>query len=77
MEKTQENATGAGEETVERSFERLDELIAKLEDADTPLEESFKIYQEGMEILRRCGEKISLVEKKVLQLEENGECTEF
>ena len=78
MEKTEEKrAEGAKEETLEEAFARLDGLIRKLEDAETPLEESFSLYREGMEILRGCEEKISLVEKKVLMLEDNGEWTQF
>ena len=59
--------------------ESLEELFAKLEleSGDTSLEESFGLYQKGMEMLKLCNEKIDTVEKKVQVLEENGEIHDF
>ena len=48
--------------TLEESFQRLDELIAKLEDREIPLEESFAVYKEGMDLLKSSREKIDTVE---------------
>ena len=67
-----------GEElTLEQAFERLDKLVERLEDREVPLEESFQIYKEGMELLKQCSEKIDTVEKKMQQISENGELREF
>lgn len=63
--------------TLEESFQRLDELIAKLEDREIPLEESFAVYKEGMDLLKSSREKIDTVEKKILQISEDGELSEF
>lgn len=63
--------------TLEESFQRLDELIAKLEDREIPLEESFAVYKEGMDLLKSSREKIDTVEKKMLQISEDGELSEF
>ena len=63
--------------TLEESFQRLDELIAKLEDREIPLEESFAVYKEGMDLLKSSREKIETVEKKMLQISEDGELSEF
>ena len=63
--------------TLEESFQRLDELIAKLEDREIPLEESFAVYKEGMDLLKSSREKIDTVEKKMLQISEDGELREF
>ena len=41
----------AKEQTLEQTFERLEDLIGKLEQEDISLEESFKLYKEGC----RCG----------------------
>ena len=49
----------------------------ELESGDTSLEESFGLYQKGMEMLKFCNEKIDTVEKKVQVLEENGEIHEL
>ena len=63
--------------TLEESFQRLDELIAKLEDREIPLEESFAVYKVGMDLLKSSREKIDTVEKKMLQISEDGELSEF
>ena len=63
--------------TLEESFQRLDELIAKLEDREIPLDESFAVYKEGMDLLKSSREKIDTVEKKMLQISEDGELSEF
>lgn len=63
--------------TLEEAFEVLEKTIAKLEDEDITLEDSFKEYQQGMEILKYCSDKIDKVEKKVWKINENGETDEF
>ncbi len=70
---------GAGGEdlSLEEAFERLEELAQRLETRGIPLEESFGIYKEGMELLKLCNDKIDRVEKKMLQVNENGEFSEF
>lgn len=63
--------------TVEEAFELLDSVVEKLEDQETPLEESFALYQKGMELLKLCNDKIDTVEKKMMQVNQNGELEEF
>ena len=65
------------EQTLEEAFASLDELIGILEDRDTSLEASFRAYQKGMELIKRCGEKIERVETKVLLMNDEGELDEF
>lgn len=63
--------------SVEELFQSLDETIEKLEDREISLEQSFQLYEKGMELLRHCNNKIDTVEKKMLQMNENGELSEF
>lgn len=63
--------------TLEEAFEKLEETIEKLEAEDITLEDSFREYKQGMEILKYCSDKIDRVEKKVLKIEGNGELNEF
>ncbi|MCI6868396.1 MAG: exodeoxyribonuclease VII small subunit [Lachnospiraceae bacterium] len=63
--------------TLEESFEKLEEMLEKLEDRELPLEESFQLYQKGMELLKACNEKIDLVEKKILVMNGDGGLDEF
>jgi len=62
---------------LEEAFEMLEETVAALEREDISLEESFRIYKNGMELLKKCNQSIDMVEKKVLVLNENGETNEF
>lgn len=62
---------------LEEAFQDLEEIIKKLENKDISLEDSFKLYKEGMETLKICNEKIDKVEKKVLIIREDGETDEF
>ena len=63
--------------TLEENFKKLEEMINKMEDDELPLEETFKLYSEGMTILKNCNEEIDRVEKKVLSLNDKGETDEF
>lgn len=65
------------EMTLEESFTRLDEIAARLEEKDISLEESFRLYKEGMELLKTCSGKIDRVEKKMLQISQDGSLEEF
>ncbi len=59
--------------SLEEVFESLDGIVEKLEETNVSLEDSFKLYHEGMELLKVCNDKIDAVEKKMMVLEENGE----
>ena len=68
-----------GEQTssLEELFDNLEAVVDRLENEDVSLEESFRLYNEGMVLLKKCNETIDTVEKKVLVLDENGETHEF
>lgn len=63
--------------TIEEAFENLDNILVQLEDRDITLEDSFKMYNKGMELLKYCNDKIDTVEKQMLQIDDNGELNEF
>ena len=65
------------EKTLEDAFLQLDELADRLEDRETSLEESFRLYKQGMELLKYCSDKLDTVEKKMLQMNEDGTFSEF
>ena len=65
------------EMSLEQLFEKLEKSIEMLEDADISLEDSFKVYKEGMKLVQTCNSTIDKVEKEVLKLNENGELDEF
>ena len=59
--------------TVEEGFEKIEEILRKMDSRDIPLEESFGLYEEGMKLLKFCNERISRVEKQVMKLDEDGQ----
>ncbi len=62
---------------LEKSFEKLNELIEALEKPDISLENSFAMYQEGMKLLKACNDSIDKVEKELIILSGNGETNEL
>jgi exodeoxyribonuclease VII small subunit len=48
-----------------------------LEDREISLEDSFHLYSQGMQLLRYCSGKLDMVEKKMLQMSEEGNLSEF
>lgn len=66
----------ADEKTLEQVFLELEDVINKMEIEDS-LEESFKLYHQGMDMLKVCSEKIDKVEKQMLLLDEDGETHDF
>ena len=65
------------EKTLEEAFQELESLAEKLEDSSTSLEDSFRFYKKGMELLKFCSGKLDTVEKKMLQMDEDGTLHEF
>ena len=63
--------------SLEEAFQELGILAQKLEDRETSLEDSFLLYQQGMELLKFCNGKLDTVEKKMLQMNEDGTFSEF
>ena len=65
------------EKTLEEAFSELDVLADKLEDRETSLEDSFRLYKQGMGLLKFCNDKLDTVEKKMLQMNEDCSLGEF
>ena len=63
--------------SLEEAFEQIEEVISRLETEEITLEQSFQEYNRGMKLLQRCNETIDRVEKKVLQINEDGGLDEF
>lgn len=65
------------EASLEELFAQLEETILAMEKEDVSLEDSFRLYHRGLELLKQSNEKIDKVEKKMLVLDEEGEMHEF
>ena len=66
-----------GQLTLEEAFTQLETVTKALEDENISLEDSFAVYQKGMQLLKYCNESIDKVEKKVLVLNGEGKLDEF
>jgi len=60
---------GQGSLSIEEAFSRLEALVGELEGGQKGLEESFRLYQQGMELVQYCSQKIDRVEKELIVLE--------
>ena len=54
--------------TREENLARLDEIISKLDNKDTSLEDAFKEYESGIKLVKECNDAIDKVEKDVITL---------
>ncbi len=60
--------------TFEDAIKRLEDISKRLEGGDIALDESVKLYEEGMKLSKFCSDKIANAENKikVLKKTENG-----
>jgi exodeoxyribonuclease VII small subunit len=54
----------------EQAMERLENIVARLESGDVPLETAIELFQEGMALSRLCGQKLEQVERRIEMLVE-------
>ncbi len=61
--------------TIEENMRRLEEIGVLMARTDLKLEESFKLYNEGIKLVKDCHKQLSGVEKqiKVLEEQEDGD----
>ena len=56
----------------EASLDKLEKLVEKMEGGDLSLEESLKVFEEGVKLTRECQQALTLAEQKVKMLTENN-----
>ena len=52
-------------EKFEEAMNKLEKIVAKLEKGDIPLEESLKLFEEGIRLSRFCNQKLDEAERRV------------
>ena len=60
------------ETTLEEKFQELEEILNELEAPDVNLEDSFRLYRQGMTLVKEANEKIDRVEKQIQILSEEA-----
>ncbi len=61
------------EMTYEKAIKRLEEIVELLEKNDATLEESMKLFEEGVKLTAYCNEQLTLAEQKVTELTKNDD----
>ena len=64
---------GEQEQTLEEVFKELEEIREKMQQREVSLEDSFRLYEQGIQKLKQCNSKIDYVEKQMLLLNGQGE----
>ena len=77
MEEKKMNLNIADQMSIEDTLKVLEDIIVKMEDRNSTLEESFSYYERGMKLVKACSEKIDKVEKQIQILSEEGQDGEF
>ena len=52
-------------QTFESSLGELEKIVRKLEDGDLSLEESLKLFEDGVKLSRECQERLSQAERRI------------
>jgi exodeoxyribonuclease VII small subunit len=52
-------------EKFEEALNKLEKIVSKLEKGDIPLEESLKLFEEGIRLSRLCNQKLDEAERRV------------
>ena len=63
----------AGKHEFEKSLERIEEIVSKLEDGDMALDDSLSLFEEGSKLIRKCNSLLDEAEQKVTLLSRDGE----
>ncbi|MGE5807905.1 MAG: exodeoxyribonuclease VII small subunit [Nitrospirota bacterium] len=62
------------EKKFEAALARLEEIVSELEKGDVPLDQSLKLFEEGIKLSRICNKRLEEAERKVeiLLKDKNG-----
>lgn len=57
----------------ETALDKLEEIVRKLEEGDLPLDDSLRMFEEGVRLARYCGGRLDAAERKIEVLMKNEE----
>lgn len=63
--------------TLEENFSKIEDIIAQMESPEITLEDSFTLYQSGIQTLKSCNGILDEVEKKMQIITEDGTLEDF
>ena len=63
--------------TLEVRFAHLEQIVARMEDADVSLDEAFELYKKGLDEVKSANDMVQGMEKAMLVLNSDGQLEEF
>ncbi len=63
--------------TFEQKMEKLEQLVKQLESGNNTLDESVKLYQEGIKLAKECHEELQKAEKTIISLRTDNGLEQF
>jgi exodeoxyribonuclease VII small subunit len=62
----------------EESLEKLEEIVEKLEQGDVPLDDAIDEFNNAMQLVKVCDEKLTKAEESIAKIvEENGQLVDI
>ena len=62
----------------EESLEKLEEIVTKLENGDVPLDDAIDEFNNAMQLVKICNEKLNNAEESIAKIvEDNGDLIDF
>lgn len=61
------------QDNFEKNLKQLEDVVARLEQGDLPLDEAMKLFQEGMQLSKLCSQRLSIVEQEIKKLVAEGD----
>ena len=63
--------------TLEERFAHLEQIVARVADADVSLDEAFELYKKGLDEVKSANDMVQGMEKAMLVLNSDGQLEEF
>lgn len=63
--------------TLEERFAHLEQIVARMEDADVSLDEAFELYKKGLDEVKSANDMVQGMKKAMLVLNSDGQLEEF
>jgi exodeoxyribonuclease VII small subunit len=70
---TSDSPVSAGSLPFEATLAQLEELVARLESGELPLDEALRTFEQGIRMTRECQGALTAAQQKVQQLVQRGE----
>ena len=62
---------------LEERIAHLEQIVARMEDADVSLDEAFELYKKGLDEVKSANDMVQGMEKAMLVLNSDGQLEEF